>query len=85
MWLHESEQLLKINHDLMEIAEEIDDEEMVPERYHSSMAAVLSELDSNTLRDAASVLHRLSMNAKYPKLDALKSNYVNFNKEARNG
>jgi hypothetical protein len=84
MLLSKNIMLREMHDDLLKIAEEIDDEEIVPERYKSNLAAYLSEHDSRMLKEAASTLHRLSLNAQYKDTEP-KSNYVNFNKEARNG
>lgn len=84
-WLNEPNLLLKLHDQLDEIIGEIDDDEVVPDRYESNMAALLAESDSRILSEASMVLHRLYLNAKFPKLDALSANYVKFNQEESNG
>ena len=52
---------------LCRISDELNDEANVPERFHSTLSGIASNHDSRTIREAASIIHRLSLWAQYPK------------------
>lgn len=84
-WLNNPEKLLKMHDQLDRVIGEIDDDELVPDRYDSNLAAILAEHDSRVLTEASRVLHRLFLNSKYQSLDELRANYVKFNQEVTSG
>lgn len=83
--LNNPDLLLKLHDELEVLTGEIDDDENVPDRYESNLAAIVADNDSKILNAASGIIHRLYLNCKYPKLDALAANYVKFDQEVTSG
>lgn len=70
VWLNDPDALLAEHDRLAAIADELDDDENVPERYTSTLAGRLSQADSQRLHEASAVLHHLYLEARFPSQHA---------------
>jgi hypothetical protein len=70
-------ELAAINAVIKALREEINDENIVPDRFGTNLKSALSESDANILGLVEDVLHRLTLNAKYPTVR--ENNYVEVN------
>lgn len=50
------------------VADALDHKSVVPDRFESTAKGLLAEMDSNTIRDARTVIHRLMLWHKYPSV-----------------
>lgn len=63
--LRDAVRLEALDRELTALRDALDREENVPERFHSTLAGSLADLDAHVLTTAHDVIHRLGLWARY--------------------
>lgn len=79
-FLRDAARLNQLHAELVALRDTIDNDQVVPERYHSTLAGYLSESDQQVITQAILVAHRLELWARFPSVHA--DSYVRTQPEA---